>query len=299
MKITFLTLFIVLFFNASGQEWAPIGASWHYTFNTIWSPPPNSFSKKYEVTGDTTINGQTCSKIVKEHVVNNRPNIEYMYQENDSVFFYDTAFAEFQVLYDFNAEIDDFWYIKVKDINSPGDIDTVKVIVTDFDYIDVNGTMLKRMQVIYEYLYENPTSSYSNGTIVQTLGDLNLLFNYDPHDGVIYDGPYSSGLRCYDDFNIGHYEATGINGYCEFVATLSENSFPTLSFFPNPVEDLLTISLTEKEIEKVLIYDLNGKLMLSTSSDTNIIDLTSIPEGNYMIKVICSGEVLVSHLIKE
>ena len=69
-----------------------------------------------------------------------------------------------------------------------------------------------------------------------------------------------------------------------------------ISFFPNPVKDILEIKGLEKIKDSVLItiVDTNGKLLMSEKK-TNCspdyeLDLTSFPNGIYIIRVQ-SGEI--------
>ncbi len=74
-----------------------------------------------------------------------------------------------------------------------------------------------------------------------------------------------------------------------------------LVLFPNPVQDLLTIS-SELAIAQVQIHDLNGKLISSTTYNTEkevLINMTTFPKGVYMLTVSeLGGEISVLKVVK-
>lgn len=274
-------IFLVVFtLEANAQNWAPIGATWHYTWNSAFST--NTGSTKFEAISDTVISGKTCSKIIQQISFDNRrPNVEFTYIESDTVFFYDTSFAEFQILYDFNAEEGDFWYIRFKD-DYPffGDIDTVKIVVDSTDAVIINSVTLKKLYVTYEYLIESSAMSYS-GVIIETLGDLNMMFNFFSFDNVIVDGIYSTGLRCYDDDSLGHYEATGVNGHCEFLSEIKELDSETIILHPNPSSEFISVN---HDFDSYKIYSSDGRLMQQGESETDgVIMINEFQTGIYFL----------------
>ena len=95
----FSTLFLFLFlFSANAQDFAPIGATWHYNKIFWWPGPDLEHYTKIEAVSDTVIDGKTCVKLTKEFPLfcNNRPSEEFVYMENDTVYFYDTTFLNFK-----------------------------------------------------------------------------------------------------------------------------------------------------------------------------------------------------------
>ena len=75
-------------------------------------------------------------------------------------------------------------------------------------------------------------------------------------------------------------------------STLSIPDFQLKSaeVYPNPVSDFLTINLKKKAL-KLAIYDLSGKLLLSTflQRETNQLDVSNLSKGMYLVKDIESG----------
>lgn len=291
-NLTLLFLFFCGTF-AFSQEWAPIGATWYYTRTSVFPNIP-AHSNKYEVTGDTLIQGKLCRKIEKQfQMTNDRPLVEYTYEENDTVFFYDDAFSEFQILYDFNADSSDYWDIKVYDVFDPGDIDTIRVIVVNVDSININGFWLKELKVQSVGFDECNGVGYTGFSIIETIGDPGGLFNFQSFDCATNEYPYYSGLRCYDDTIIGHYETTGINGECELIVGMNEIQKSEIGIYPNPASDFTIVKGIEKSSYTVQIYSIGGRLILEENSESGeVLDISKLDSGSYILKIIENGSII-------
>ncbi|MBQ8222803.1 MAG: T9SS type A sorting domain-containing protein [Bacteroidales bacterium] len=69
----------------------------------------------------------------------------------------------------------------------------------------------------------------------------------------------------------------------EYVVTLSDNG---LTIYPNPASDFINIRGLEKKVDAT-IYELTGTVILkkTLSSEDNIIDVSNIPNGTYIITI--------------
>ncbi|MFT4802511.1 MAG: hypothetical protein ACI93N_002290 [Flavobacteriaceae bacterium] len=81
-----------------------------------------------------------------------------------------------------------------------------------------------------------------------------------------------------------------------------ENDFIVSGFsmFPNPTSDFLNIKIQEGEIEQILLYNLNGKKVLSKkiNKQQSIIDIQNLIRGIYVIKIISNNGILTKKLLK-
>ncbi len=96
-----------------------------------------------------------------------------------------------------------------------------------------------------------------------------------------------------DFYNVSNTTITSVDG-----VVLSQNE---TSMFPNPTEDVLTIS-TSAETFKVSIFNLAGKLVLTQTKETaidNSISLAGLPAGTYFVNVISKDENLVKRIVKQ
>ena len=65
-----------------------------------------------------------------------------------------------------------------------------------------------------------------------------------------------------------------------------------LKIYPNPAQDFITIE-NGKKLSSVKIYDVSGKLVLSTNILSNKIDVNTLTTGNYMIEVFDESNKLI------
>lgn len=101
-----------------------------------------------------------------------------------------------------------------------------------------------------------------------------------------------------------------VNAYSAIIRTLQTsnlNSFNTgagISFFPNPVEDMLHIELPQLNSAILNIFDMQGRMVLNLSeADLNegrqSIDLSKIDSGMYVLSFSNGGELFTFRLIKK
>lgn len=176
-KLLFTITLIISTISFYGQEFAPVGAEWYYNEQFAFAGDINYI--KFTSEKDTLIFGENCKKITKRHklICNNRPNTEYLFTRNDTVFFLDTAFNEFQILYDFSANPTNSWIIKIKDEFQI--IDTLTITVDSISTTQINGQNLKTLYVTYVNDDQNMPQIYPS-VIIERIGDINYMFNWYP-----------------------------------------------------------------------------------------------------------------------
>ena len=300
MNKALLLLTILTASEGFAQEWAPIGAKWHYTHSG------SSFAV-FECIGDTIIDGISCRKIQKSKSYSNfgnRPLAEFTYYSNDSVYYYDTNYPGFYLLYDFNASPGDFWYYRFIGNSYAGDIDSIKTTVDSIDFVNINSYLLKRLFVHYDTAGFEDAEFCSwllcdrASSIIQFLGDTLNMFNTFTMDETIFDTYYPSGLRCYDDTIIGHYE-TGIVDSCNYVNVLSTTeSNPVQSkIFPNPTTGTLFV---DGKFEGYSILSTDGRIIESKMSlidDRITIDFSNLENGIYFLQLERNGDGRITQKI--
>ena len=288
MKSALLSFFALLFsFQIFGQDFAPLGALWFYGESFFeWQMIDIDYlsltSEK-----DTSIQNVICHKISKRHMLmcSNRPKYEFLVSRNDSVFFFDEAFNDFQLLYDFNAKKNESWIIKVKNENQK--TDTVLVTVDSISTIRLNETDLKKLYVTYaknnEY-YPQPS------IIIEKFGDLNYMFNWYPWtSSMACDGNISQGLRCYQDNEFGFY-STGIASSCDYVHfwtnISTQESEPDITIYPNPTTGIIDIYLGNNSKSIVVLTDILGKPILQKDfNNSTQLDIGIFQKGLYLLTI--------------
>jgi hypothetical protein len=76
-----------------------------------------------------------------------------------------------------------------------------------------------------------------------------------------------------------------------------------ITIYPNPTRGLLTVNipLTENDIARVSLYDLQGKLLMDykNSGTTTEIDLAGLPTGVYLLRIFLNGQPATWKIIKQ
>ncbi|GGF23614.1 T9SS type A sorting domain-containing protein [Flavobacterium limi] len=114
--------------------------------------------------------------------------------------------------------------------------------------------------------------------------------------GYVIGSTNNSGLRNLDVDALFMGEAI----FDKFLGTSTpiNASSEEIAIFPNPTSDILYIS-SLLNIEKLYLFDITGKLLLSHSG-TKQINIKNLPKGIYAVKVIAdSGKVYTKRVIKE
>jgi|AntAceMinimDraft_3_1070362.scaffolds.fasta_scaffold00904_3 hypothetical protein len=287
MKHTLILLILVgISLQNFAQDFAPIGTEWHWDERFAFSG--NIDFIKFQSEKDTLINDVLCKKIIKRHKIfcNDRPDVEYLFTRNDTVFFLDTIFNCFQILYDFNAQTNDSWIILLKD--ETNDIDSLTITVDSTDFQQINDSILKVLYVTY-YKNDESRPQIYNSKIIERIGDIQYMFNWFPFSEIVCDANYSNGLRCYQDSVIGLY-STGIANSCDYTYIWTGieqcNNEDLISIYPNPTTEKVTIEISKKANLELRITDFLGKTHLQNDFSESInIDLSDFKKGIYLISV--------------
>ncbi|RTY95087.1 T9SS type A sorting domain-containing protein [Flavobacterium sp. GT3R68] len=81
--------------------------------------------------------------------------------------------------------------------------------------------------------------------------------------------------------------------------TAHESEITNLSYYPNPVKDMLNLSNTQS-ISNVVIYNLLGQQSLTKAVNANQsqVDMSHLPKGTYMVKISTENEVQTVKVLK-
>jgi len=76
-----------------------------------------------------------------------------------------------------------------------------------------------------------------------------------------------------------------------------------ITIYPNPTIGLVTveISIREKDLARIVIYDIKGKLLLEYKNVSSIteIDLSNKPSGTYLLKIFIDNKPTTWKIIKQ
>ncbi len=81
---------------------------------------------------------------------------------------------------------------------------------------------------------------------------------------------------------------------------VEENQTNTFNIYPNPVEEVLTINRENNSTPaRVEIFDINGRLIINQSLQSNQINVSQLSSGIYTVKLITNSEVATKKVYKK
>ena len=284
------------------DEFAPIGAEWHYGYNNFW----NVGYVYIKSVSDTIIDGTDCRKLIKTRKIydyitkETREYVfghEYMTQINDSVMIY--RYGKLRKLYDLSAEIGDTITFPGSEQEPVYDSTLMygKAVVTDKGFVEFAGVSLKYIDIknLYdEYGYMTPWGFSGYGyddnwqlliRICERIGNLGYLL---PDNLTVADDGEGGELRCYSDDEIS---LSFTDKDCDYIAddvSLKEASLSNvvIKIYPNPTKSILNIEFAE-ENNYIEIYDNIGKKIcsLQTNDESANINMSEYPSGLYLVVI--------------
>ena len=166
--------------NGAPASFAPQGAEWYFhvlSQGPITEPPFSYINRT--VSGVEEVQGHTCSVI---------DLYDYVYEEDDIVYWYNQANDAFTVLYDFNAEAGESWYCDIEECS-------FLVTVQSVDNVTWNNRTY-RTQYVAGYYADNLDNVVFEGKIIDGIGYEKGLFPNWGSCGIICGADYEY-MRCY------------------------------------------------------------------------------------------------------
>lgn len=287
MKSFFTVLFsLCLFHFLQAQEWAPVGATWHYTIGCLGDP--SILSAKYEAIADTVINGKNCRIIKGFHSPANslKPSdLGYVtFEEGGKVYFYSDELEAFQMYVDYSAETGDTWEV----IGYAGFPETLLVKVNSTDEIVLNNVPLKRLHVFIESMFE----AGGDYTFIETIGCMERVFFPASHP--FWDECEAFEFRCYEDTTLGHLNFVGFACDTVVSATSDLERVHSLSVSPNPFVSEVRLASFQADdlIQQVELRRLDGSqvyFFAGAPISELTIERNDLSGGIYFYKVLMSN----------
>lgn len=271
---------ISLHYNTLEQQF-PILSEWYYELER---GNGNITYQHLEYAADTTIGTQRPKIIVRSNTHYDRDSEtevthEYIYEQNNKVYWWNKDLQEFTVLYDYAAEAGDEWEIKVGTESILVHVDSVGV----FEY---DGDTRKMLHI-------SDAGNIFNGDIVVGYGHMTSFF---PEKLMRHNADFTvNGLRCYwvGDallYHNGEEDCDAI--YAKLHNGIDENGPSTgsgaFTVYPNPANSVLFVqTLRAKSLPAYRITNLMGQTLMqgSITTENQQIDIESLPAGMYFISV--------------
>lgn len=148
-----------------------------------------------------------------------------------------------------------------------------------------------------------------DGTNFSTLGNVNAKGNSSVQSNYTYTDNMLSTLNLPPPTTFYRLKMVNIDGsytYSEIRSVSNKVSF-AVSLYPNPANNYLnvTINAAQNEIAKMQVINMDGKIIISTSSNiavgttTNNINVSSLSSGTYFIKIETSEGQSTLKFVKE
>ena len=266
------------------------GAEWYYE---IQNENGSITYQHLEYAADTTINHKDVQIIIRTNTLYDKGEHqevtrEYLYEEDEVVYWWNKDLQEFTVLYDLGAQEGDSWVIKVGTESLTMHVDAV-------DLYEYDGRLFKMLRV-------SDDGDIFSGNILCGVGHLSSFF---PEKLMTCGKGFRvHGLRCYWKF--GDLVFTINRGDCDAIYTDLHNGLEedgpstgsgTFNIYPNPTDCVLTIqhsALTTSNAShfnipnsEFRITNLMGQTVQtgSLNAETQQIDVSALPQGMYFISV--------------
>ena len=167
------------------HSFAPQGAEWYFDVFNPWGTHPEY--ERFFVEGDTIIQGHHCSIINQNFVDTGHEGGEFVYEEDNKVYWFNPTTNAFTTLYDFDAEAGESWYYEVGECSH-------QVVVDSVGSVTWNGHTYRTQWVRF-----NEDVQYYSGKIIEGIGYEKGLFpSIYVCDGLeMFDAEEIEYLRCY------------------------------------------------------------------------------------------------------
>ena len=290
MKKLFFIAVLFLFSNlTNAQDFAPIGATWHYDY-VNWAIQGYT---KIESIADTTIDDIICKKLhttlelysfISEEFVTYDAGYDYVYNDEDKVYLYRNGL--FYTLYDFSAGIGESWMVPNNQDIPFEECDTVGMV----EVLDKGDTII--MGNNYRYVFVQGQEEYEpwalSGLIIEGFGAVEYYFYPEP--GCMTDSNEGGTFRCYSDESI---ELSAGNVACDYITgtdeIISHSTTIQLFYSSNGIDFK---SKNNHIISSIKINDISGKLIKDyqpMQSDFHLgFDL--LPSGVYIYSIEINGK---------
>lgn len=255
------------------QTYPLFGNEWYYE---ITSALGQITYQHLDYLCDTTISHKKIKVIVKTNTLYDKDtevSHEYIYDENDKVYWWNKSQQNFTMLYDFAAEAGDEWLIEVGE-------NSITMHVDEVGTAEYNGQVFRSLSV-------SDADDIFSGTIVCDVGHLTSFF---PERMLKKKNDFEvDGIRCYWDEGVLIYKEGDLD--CDSIfeqthlfvdETIAENGFEV---YPNPTNGIIFV--LSDNYGEYRITNLMGQTMIIGTIDceNQQIDISSLSEGIYFITI--------------
>lgn len=257
-------------------------AEWYYE---IQNDNGSITYQQLQQEGDTVIEHKDVKIIVRTNTLYDKHQEithEYVYEENNVVYWWNKTLNEFTTLYDFAAETGDEWQIKVG-------TETITLHVDAVEPVEYDGRTYKVMNVSDE-------GDLFSGNIVCGIGHVASLF---PEKLMQKALPFDvESLRCYwvNDDLILHMGTVDCDEILAVEENVSAQDSESIALYPNPTNGTLYIENQGYASTFSISNMLGQTVMTGNIADSQTIDVSGLDDGMYFI---CIGQRTVKFAVRK
>jgi hypothetical protein len=184
----------------------------------------------------------------------------------------------------------DTWFFLTCDYNN---LSTLDISVMENDYIICNVNFNPNLTSIYAY---NNILFFDAIWNEPPLPGPSLYFQGTPN--LEYICVYPMNIE-YVQQKIANYAYTGVtvNSLCGEQLGVENASASTINLYPNPVANMLFID--GRTFDHTTVYNMLGQPVLNIDEVGNSINVSSLPSGNYFIRIWYANESATAKFIKQ
>jgi hypothetical protein len=192
--------------------------------------------------------------------------------------------------------------IGIPDTIFPGQIVSYSVILSNNGFIPYQGPLQLAMdngqgQIAYLYFSATPVVVLPGSTYTISGSTVTIDSSFfRPGGNVVVVWPYTSQLIQYIPRTFTTYVVNNLQSIEEVPLTQS------VSIFPNPTSDFIQINSVNRTIERVRIYDINGRLVYKEQNNNGaslFIYVGDLPIGIYSVELLSKNEKAIRQIIKK
>lgn len=238
----------------------------------------------YKSVKDTLYQGENAKKIEIERFRYAGDSVQldpmFVFDRNDSVFYYNDLYQRYILLYDFTASMGDTLFFNIPDTNWtynwPND-SVFRVIVDSVSFVTVSGKSLKKI-----HTSQLDFHSFFGG-YTEFIGSEFLMLPQTMAFVPLYYGP----LRCYEDSSIFIQFTTQNCDHRIVVTSLKENNplFNQIKIHPNPIDQYANIQVDGVKITSIKLMDILGQLVKEFSPKLERLNFIDVEDGIYFIHI--------------
>ncbi len=282
-KITTSILLLILFaVNSQAQHWARRDASWHYTLAqyNMWGVDYSAQLISYEK--DTVIQNKNCFKLSFDY---------FVYEENDTAFFWAKEINKFIPVYYFAANIGDTlqfhhsrFYYNFTDSTYLAVVDSVKNESISGQMTWYYSILPNQINTVFQSQY-GPFAHYSE--------KIGAKSGFVPNIIEAFDLNYYSFCQ--------YVDSTTFFGIFECNVGVKNTEVLAMQLIPNPVTDKLYVVMDERNMAdfSIEVLDALGRKIKQIAIFSNEIDVQSLPKGIYFVAVKSAQKSGYKKFIKE